>query len=227
MESLILLATVMAIFGVFGYLRGTRFSLFNAALVIVSIVMLNQVGGTLVRIIDLFYRVGRAMLSGGFKAISSEGEGGFGKLGELVGKIPSLIGQDGRQTALIIIFLLIMVVGFFLGTLKIFKSKASFLGLALGLLTGYVVSAYLLQALLPEAGIRLPLPAGLLGGALPAAAPLPTPAGPSLTGSFLAKIGNFLTTLADKGDLALVLVVLIALFVLVAVRRGNRGVKKG
>ena len=225
MESLIILATVMAIFGVFGYLRGVKFSWFNAALVVLSIMLLNRMGDALVRVIDLFYRVGRAMLAGGFKAISGEGEGGFAKLGELVSKVPSLIGRDGTPTALVLIFLLILGVGFLLGTLKFFKSKASYLGLALGLLTGYVVSAYMLSRVLPEAGIQLPLPAWLLG--LPSRAALPVPAGPSLTGSALTKLTGLLTKLADQGQIALVIALLIAVFVLLAVRMGNRGVKKG
>jgi hypothetical protein len=225
MESLIILATVMAVFGVFGYLRGVKFSWFNAALVVLSILLLNRAGNTLVRVIDLFYRVGRAMLAGGFKAISGEGEGGFAKLGDLVSNVPSLIGKDGTPTALVIIFLLIIALGFLLGTLKVFKSKASYLGLALGLLTGYVVSAYMLYKVLPEAGIQLPLPGWLLG--LPSGSALPVPSGPSVTGSALAKLTGALLGLVDRGQIALLIAILIAVFVLLAVRMGNRSVKKG
>lgn len=225
MEVLIILATIMAIFGVIGYTHGTKFSLFYAALALLGIIMLERVGDILIRMIDLFYRVGRAMLEGGFKAMSS-GEGGFGKLGELVEKIPSLVGQDDKPFALALLLSLIMLMGFVLGKLKVFKNKASVLGLAVGLLTGYMVSAYLLQPLLPETGIRLPLLAGLFGGAQRAAS-VATPTGPSIGGTLIAKIIAALNTLASSGQIAIIIAIAIALFILLATRLGNRGVKKG
>ncbi len=225
MEVLIILATIMAIFGVIGYTHGTRFSLFYAALALLGIIMLERIGDTLIRMIDLFYRVGRAMLGGGFKAMSG-GEGGFGKLGELVEKIPSLLGQDDKPLALALLLLLIMLVGFALGKLKVFKNKTSVLGLAVGLLTGYVVSAYLLQPLLPETGIRLPLLAGLFGGARQAAsAAIPT--GSSIGGTLIAKIIAALNALASSGQIAILIAIAIVVFILLATRLGNRGVKKG
>ncbi len=227
MEVLIILATIMAIFGVVGYLRGTRFSLFYAALALLGIIMLERVGDILIRMIDLFYRVGRAMMQGGFKAISGNGEsGGLGKLGDLVEKIPSLVGQDDKQLVLALILLLIMIVGFLLGALKVFKKRASLLGLALGLLTGYVVSAYLLQPLLPEAGFQLPLLAGLFGGARQATSAATT-AGTSIGSTLITRIVAFLNSLANSGQIAIIIAIAIALFVLLATRLGNRGVKKG
>ena len=225
MEVLIVLATIMAIFGVIGFQRGTKFSVFYIALALLGIVVLERIGDTLVSIIDLLYRVSRAMLGGGFKALSG-GEGGFGKLGELVEKVPSLVGKDDKQIALALILLSIMMLGFFLGGLKVFKSRASLLGLALGLLTGYIASAYLLQPLLPGTGVRLPLLAGLFGGTQQAASTAVT-TGSSISSVLIAKVVAFLNSLANSGQIAIIIAIAIALFVLLATRTGNRGIKKG
>lgn len=225
MEVLIVLATIMAVFGVIGFQRGTKFSVFYIALALLGIVVLERIGDTLVNIIDLLYRVSRAMLGGGFKAMSS-GEGGFSKLGDLVEKVPSLVGKDDRQIALALILLFIMMLGFFLGALKVFKNKSSLLGLALGLLTGYVVSAYLLQPPLSEAGIRLPLLAGLFGGVQQTASTAVTP-GLSISRGVITKVVAFLNSLANSGQIAIIIAIAIALFVLLATRTGNRGIKKG
>lgn len=228
MEALIVLATVMALFGVLGYLRGTKSTLFTTVLIWLGLVVVGRAGGMVARTINgLNYAVHFA-LAGGLGALGGGGDRGaaleavFAKLGD----VKPLINSDGTGPGMLLIFLMLVLVGFLLGMLKLFKSRPSLLGLALGLANGYVLSAFLIQSMLSESGFGLPLPTWLFGGtAQPAAAPAPT--GPSLGSTLAAKIVATLNSLVDSGQIALVIAIAIVIFVLLATRLGNRSAKKG
>lgn len=228
MESIIVVATVMALFGVLGYLRGTRSTLFTAAVIWLGLIVVSRAGDVVARTINGLHTGARFVLAGGLGALGSAGDRGaavqavFAKLGE----VKPLIEPNGTGPGMLLVFLLLVLVGFLSGMLKLFRGRPSFLGLGLGLANGYVLSAFLIRTLLPESGIRLPLPAWLFGGTAQGAA-LPAVAGPSLGGTLTAKIVAALNSLADSGQIALVIAVAIAVFVLLATRLGSRSVKKG
>ncbi len=227
MESLILLATVMAIFGVFGYLRGGKSTLLTTAIIWLGLVLVSRFAGTIATMVNGVNYGIRFVLAGGMSALGGSGDKGnaVNQVFERMGKVTPLIAADGSGPGLILVFLLLMLLGLLLGALKSLKTKSSPWSLILGMVNGYVISAYLLRMALPEAGILLPLPAGLLGSQ--AAVAVPTPAGPSVTGSALAKLAATLTGLATAGHIAILIAILIAIFVLLAVRTGNRNSKKG
>lgn len=228
MEALILLATVMAVFGVFGYLRGFKSILLSTVIIWLGLVLVSRFGGLIAKTVNGLNYAVRFALAGGLGALGGSGDKGeaINQVFERMGAVKPLIRADGTGPGMILVFLLLVMIGLLLGALKTLKTRSSPLSLILGLLNGYVVTAYLLRMALPEAGLLLPLPAGLLGGQV-AASTVATPTGPSVTDSAIAKLAAMLANLAGYSQIAILIAILIAVFVLLAVRSGNRGAKKG
>ncbi len=225
MEALIVLATIMALFGVLGYLRGAKSSLFTAIVIWGGLVLITQVSPRIATTVNGLAFGVVFVLSGGLGALGGGGDraAALNEVIKNMPKAPVLVNPDGTGVGIIIIFLLLVVVGFLLGMLKIFKSKSSVWGLLIGLANGYVLSAFLLPKLLPEAGVRLALPGGLAGtggGALGSAGA--AQAGPSLSSALITNIVKALNQLVEGGQIALFIAILIALFVLLATRLGSR-----
>lgn len=228
MDTLIILATAMALFGVLGYLRGTRSTLLTTAIVWLGLLVVSRAGGAVARTINGLNYAVRFALAGGLAALGGNGDraAALEEVFARIGKVEPLIRPDGTGPGMLLVFLALVIAGFLLGMLSQLKGRSSFLGLALGLANGYVLAAFLIRTLIPEASIGLPLPGWLFGtGAQPGAAP--APAGPSLTGTLASRIVAALNQLADSGQIALLLAILIAVFVLLATRLGTRGAKKG
>lgn len=225
MEALIVLATIMALFGVIGYLRGAKSSLFTALVIWVGLVLITQFGSKIATTINGLVFAVVFVLSGGLAALGGGGDRAAA-LDEVLKKMPDppkLVNPDGTGIGIIAVFVLLAVAGFLLGMLKIFKSKSSVWGLLIGLVNGYVLSAYLLPRILPEAGLRLPLPGRLAWpGAATAGSGIAAPSGPSLFGALIASISRTLSRLVEGGQIALLIAILIVLFVLLATRLGNR-----
>lgn len=226
MEALIILATFMALFGVLGYLRGAKSTLFTSAVLWLGLVVASRASGTVERTVNGLNKAAHFAFSGGLSALGGGDRAALDAAFAKLGDVKPLINPDGTGAGMLLIFLLLVLAGFLLGMLNRFKSKPSLLGLALGLANGYVLSAFSVQTLLPESGIRLPLPRWLFGAtAQPATVPAST--GPSLSGILAAKIMAALNALVGSGQIALVIAIAIAVFVLLATRLGSRSVKKG
>lgn len=228
MEGLILLATVMAVFGVFGYLRGFKSILLTTAIIWLGLVLVSRFGDLIAKTVNGLNYAVRFALAGGLGALGGSGDKGeaITQVFERMGAVKPLISADGTGPGMLLVFLLLVMLGLLLGALKKLKTKSSPLSLILGLLNGYVVTAFLLRMALPEAGILLPLPAGLLRGQAAASA-VAAATGPSVTDSAIAKLAATLANLAGYSQIAILIAILIAVFVLLAVRSGNRGAKKG
>ncbi len=228
MDTLIILATAMALFGVLGYLRGTRSTLVTTAIVWLGLLVVSRAGGMVARTINGLNYAVRFVLAGGLSALGGNGDrtAALEQVFAKVGRVEPLIRPDGTGPGMLLVFVILVAAGFLLGMLSQLKGRSSFLGLALGLANGYLLAAFVIRTLVPEASIGLPLPGWLFGpGVQPGAAP--APAGPSLTGSLAARLVATLNQWAESGQIALVLAIAIALFVLLATRWGTRGAKKG
>ncbi len=228
MDTLIILATAMALFGVLGYLRGTRSTLVTTAIVWLGLLIVSRAGGVVARTINGLNYAVRFALAGGLAALGGNGDraAALEEVFARIGKVEPLIRPDGTGPGMLLVFLALVLAGFLLGMLSQLKGRSSFLGLALGLANGYVLAAFVIRTLLPEASIGLPLPGWLFGpGAQPAVAP--TPATPSVAGTLASRIVAGLNQLADSGQIALLLAIAIAVFVLLATRFGTRSAKKG
>lgn len=228
MGFIILLAAVMALFGVLGYLRGRKSMLVTTAVIWFGLIVVSRLGEVIAATVNGLNYAVRFVLAGGLAALGGDGDrgGALDRVFQSLEQVQPLIEPDGTGPGMIIIFLGLVLLGFLLGMLKALRSKPGLWSLLLGLVNGYVLTAYILRAVLPQGGFELPLPAGLFGPSItPAAAP--SPAGPSIAGGIAARVTATLQALVDGGQIALLIAILIAVFVLLATRLGNRGAKKG
>lgn len=232
MASLIILATVMALFGVLGYQRGTRPMLFTTLVLLLGLTALTRGVRMIATLVNGLNFAVRFVLAGGLQALSaSDRSAALDAAITRVGSVTPLITVNDAGTAtgpgMMIMLVLVILVAFLLGALKILRPRRSILGLFLGLLNGYILTAFLLRVLLPDAPLQLGLPGWLFGASFAVPSPIIAATGPSFFDVLWARILNTLNTLAEQGTLGLVVAVLIALFVLLATRLGNRSEKRG
>jgi len=226
MEVLIVLATIMAIFGVLGYQRGTRASVFMAAVVVFGLALINRQADKIGKLVNGLYFGIRFVLAGGLQAL-----GGSGNKGEAIDQVIKSMGEvklpvreGGAGLGFVLAFALLVLVGLLVSRAKWFKGRTSVPGLVIGLANGYLISAYLVRALTPDGDSPLPLPLFLTGER--ATSPAPTVATASGAG-LLDQMSRLVTeTLSDR-TLAIIIVVIIALFVFLATRFSNKPAKKG
>ena len=225
MESLIVLAAIMALFGVLGYQRGTRSSLFTAAVIWLSLLVMTRLGGKVTSLINGIAFGVRFILSGGLQALGSGGDRGeaVNRVFQGMGNVKPLVTEGSASMALV--FILLAVTAVLLGQLAWFKGRHSLSGLVLGLFAGYIVSGYLVWTLLPEADIQLPLAFGL-GHDLALRGDTSLAGRPSVSDTLRDKVALAVTERLDQRALAFLLVIAIAVFVVVAVRRTHRTTKK-
>jgi len=227
MEVLIVLATIMAIFGVLGYQRGTRASVFMAAVVVFGLALINRQADKIGKLVNGLYFGIRFVLAGGLQAL-----GGSGNKGEAIDQVIKSMGEvklpvreGGAGLGLVLAFALLVLVGLLVSRAKWFKGRTSVPGLVIGLANGYLISAYLVRALTPDGDSPLPLPLFLTGER--ATSPAPTVATAASSAGLLDQMSRLVTeTLSDR-TLAILIVVIIALFVFLATRFSNKPAKKG
>ncbi|OQA39045.1 MAG: hypothetical protein BWY52_03170 [Chloroflexi bacterium ADurb.Bin325] len=232
MSSIIILATVMALFGVLGHQRGTKSMLSTAGLLLLGLLALSRAAGQVATLVNGMVFGVRFVFAGGLQALAAEDRNAaLDAAFERVGSVARIINVNDAGLpsgpGMFLVLALLVAAAFLLGTLKILHSRQSILGLFLGLGIGYVLTAFLIRVLLPDATLQLALPAALFGAgfAVPATAALP--AGPSFISQLWARALNGLNAMADQGSLALLFAAIIALFVLLATRLGNRSEKRG
>lgn len=226
--ALIFMATIMALFGVLGYLRGTKFGLVISGLILAGLMVMSRGSEQVAKIINGLNFGLRFVLGGGLQALGGSGDKteAIKKVISQLGDIRPLVSSDQPGVGLLLILALLVGLSLLLSLFKILKGAASLLGLALGLFSGYLIAAYALAALMPEVAL-LPLPIHLPSLAqVVEAASAAAPAIPSGSG-LSAKVGQLLTGLGDDPRLPIIIAVAIALFVILATRLGNRGGKGG
>jgi hypothetical protein len=214
----IILATIMALFAVIGYLAGGRASVFTSLVVVLGLLLIARAGGTLAQLINGLYFGIRFVLGGGVQALGAGGDRAAA-IDRIIQSIsdPQLVDPNSPGPELILFLLILVALSLLLTRVQRFRLRgpSSGWGLLWGLVSGYLLGAYLLVKLQPGAAAFLPLPFGL-GQAAPAASALPA-SGPglleNLTRSVLA---------ADTNTLALIVMALIATFIVFAVLFGNR-----
>jgi|GEM_PF-1870338 len=205
---LIALATIMAVFGVIGYLRGTTAGLMTTALIWGGLILAGLYSVQIARIVNGMNLAVRFLLAGG----QTSG----------LGAIQPLIPSNSPGVTLLVMLGGSLLFSLLLSSLKSFRGRPSLLGLVLGLLNGYAVTGALVYGLAPDLAF-LPMPFGFSNTTAEAA--LAAPAG--LPGSDLwTRIPDTITNLAESPSCPVIIAITIAAFVFIAVRTGNRG-KKG
>lgn len=196
---LVFLAIIWGIFGLWGFLRGWKAALLMLVFIIGTLLMLSL---AMPQVQEMFDYVNKAatMVTGS--------------------STPVIKTTPANMTVIMLSGAVILA--FLLGLLRIFRTKPSFSGFLLGFFNGYLFSAYMLAALLPQRAI-LPLPIkipGLTTVSLSAAAASP----PSTVAFTLA---GWVEKIFQMPCLPTAIVAGIFLFILLTVLLGNRGSRKG
>jgi hypothetical protein len=196
---LILLAVVLTVFGVYGYVRGTKANLVMTACIVGALLILSLFGDKVVQLVEYFNKMAEMLLN----------------KENLISTEPSTLVPLALMSA--------VVIGFFLGLLKVFKGKPSIGGLLLGLVNGYLFIAYMLAARMPQVAflwlpIKIP---GLTTVSLEAAVSVPPGSTP------LDQFAQWLQQAMTMACTPTAIVVFIVLFLFLVILLGNRGTRKG
>ncbi len=209
MIPLIVLATVMALFGVLGYLRGVKSSLVTGVFIWLGLILINQLGPIIARTVNGLSFAVNFVLAGGLGALGGNGDrsAALEAVFERMPDTKPLLNPDGSGMGMLLVFALFVGIAFLLGTLKILRGKATIWGLLVGLTNGFAVGMFVLS--------RLSGPTA----EAPAAAAAPEP---EAGGTLLERLPDILNQLVEGGQIGIVIAVLIILFVLLATRLGHR-----
>lgn len=191
-------ATLMALFGILGFLRVARGTFLTLMTLLGAVLFLRFVG---------------AQMVGGFNKAWGMMQGGNGA---------SLINQQSPGGFYLFVFFTAVVIGLSLGSLKPFRQQGKFsvTGLLLGLINGYTVATYALAVLLPEYAF-LPVLIQVPGMTPTTPAPVPSSGSPSQLSS---EILRFLNNLASAPALPIIIAGAIVVFIGLASRlSGKKG----
>ena len=222
---LILLATIMAIFGVIGYLRGTRPGLLTTALVLVGLLALANAFGAVAKIVNgLNYGV-RFALAGGVQALGGSGDkvAAIKGVTDGMGSVKPLMTETQPGLGVALVLGALLVLALLVGLTKSFRERSSITGLALGLLNGYMITTNLLAAVWPKTAF---MPTFFEIGAKGASSSSSTAAfagGDNV--DFAQQIADIAADLAGSSILPIAIILLIALVVIMATRQGKSGSK--
>jgi len=221
MSSVILLATIMAISGVVGYQRGTRPAVINLIAILGGLFLISHAGPAIARLVN---GINRAVHVAPV-AVHVLGGNGGGDISQVVSALQEakpLVAADGSGPGFPIFLFALASISFLLGRTRWLRGIPSLAGLALGLVNGYLFGAYLLTALgLSE--VMLPLPFGLSRPAAAGPAAQALPQGPGL----FDRLISLVTQRLSQNQLALLMVIAIGLFVVLATRFSSKSAKKG
>jgi hypothetical protein len=197
---LILLAVVLAIFGVYGYMRGTKANLVMTVCIVGALLILSLFGPKVEQGVTFLNKIAGMLLNTQEPLISTE---------------PSTLVPLTLMGAI--------VVGFFLGLLKVFRGRPSIGGLLLGLLNGYLFIAYMLAALMPQVAflwlpIKIP---GLTTVSLEAAVSVPAGSTP------MDQLVQWVQDIATLACTPTAIVVFVVLFLFLVIILGNKRTRKG
>jgi hypothetical protein len=136
MLTLFIVASVMAIFAVYGYRRGLFWSMAVAfGVLLFGILLITRAPEQLAKYFNAIYMATVLLLKGGLGAIA---QGNLDSAKELMGSVEKPFSGDNAKWALFIVLVGAVVVGILISLL--IKPKPSVWGLIIGLLYGYVLS---------------------------------------------------------------------------------------
>ena len=221
--EIIILATVMALFGVLGYQRGSRSMLFTSIVTGGALLAFARAGPAIVKYINTMYMATK-IGPGAIQALASGDAKALDKLFASLKAAKPLIPTDNTGFGLSVVLLILIGLSLWASRIKYLRGAPSVMGLLFGVINGYLASAYLLNAV--SAGSAWPLPFGLSRPTAPpaaAAAAACAAQGCDLVDRLLRLVTQ---TMSDQ-TLAVVIILAIALFVFLATRFSNKPAKKG
>lgn len=216
---LLLLATIMAAFGIYGYQRGTLTMLISLGILWVAVFLVETRPEQLLTYLNGLYIGAMLVFKSGLNDLAS------GNLDSAAAKLESIEKPFTGPTAdlgLLIIILGAVLMGLLASLLLKKKHKTGIGGAILGIGYGYLLSAAILPLLGFPAGL-LPIPfIRPFDPTMPE--PSPPPAGET------AESGNLLTTLSQPEVVSMITLAItasMAIFLLLSVRRGSKSGKRG
>lgn len=209
---IMLLATIMAVFGVLGYLKGSKWAFIALLILLVGFVLVENRPETIVSTLNGMYLGVMLTLRGGLGAIAS---GDLDEAKALLDDITRPFNQQNANLALLLVIFGAVGVGLLFSLAM--KSKPSAWGLLWGLLYGYILSAAALPLIFTNTSLTLPVP-------------ILRPAEPATTAAAVNQGANpvdqLLTTLGQPQNvqvLGIMIGAFIVLLLLLTVRSGVKG----
>lgn len=213
LAAILLLATTMAIFGVLGYLKGSKWAFISLLILLVAFILVEYRADTVVLALNGLYIGVMLIFSGGLGAIAS---GDFEKVQEIYDGIEPLFTEENQNLALLVVIFSAVALGLILSL--VMKSKPSVWGLIWGLAYGYLLSAAALPLIISNPDAKLPVP--LLRPAERPATAVTASQGPS-------PLDQLFTTLSQPENIQVLTVVIGAFIVILLLLTVRSGVKSG
>lgn len=135
MLTLFIIASVMAIFGVYGYRRGFWSTVVALGVLVLGVLLITRAPDQLAKYFNAIYTATVLLFKGGLGAIAS---GNLDSAKELLGSVPKPFSGENAKWALFIVLVGATVFGLLLSLL--IKPKPSVWGLLLGLIYGFGLS---------------------------------------------------------------------------------------
>jgi hypothetical protein len=151
--AILLLATTMAIFGVLGYLKGSKWAFISLLILLVAFVLVEYRPDTIVATINGLYLGVMLTLKGGLGALAS---GDLEEAKATLEDIERPFTDENQNLALLLVVLGAVVVGLILAA--VMKSKPGVFGMIWGLVYGYILSAAVLPLISTNPAAALPVP---------------------------------------------------------------------
>ena len=191
---LLIVATIMAVFGLIGFLRTTRASVLLLGIMLGGLIFLKIFGVQLIK----FINAGWAFVRSG---------------GSSTGSASLLINPQDPAAFYLLVFYVFVLMGLGLGLLKSLKlsGRFSFSGMLVGLINGYIVAAYTVDVLFPSYAI-LPVPIQVPGMTPQIPPPgMAMPAGPDVWAQLMQGLSNLASNPAAPAIIGLSILVFIIL----------------
>ena len=135
MVTLFIIASVMAIFGVYGYRRGFWPMVVALGALVLGVLLITRAPEQLAKYFNAIYMATVLLFKGGLGAIAS---GNLDSAKELLSSVPKPFSGENAKWALFIVLVGATVFGLLVSLL--IKPKPSVWGLILGLIYGYMLS---------------------------------------------------------------------------------------
>jgi hypothetical protein len=200
---LLVVAVIMAVFALIGFIRVTRASVLLLAIMLGGLIFLRIFGERLIKFINA-----------GWAFVRSGGSG--------TGSVSLLIDPQDPAAFYLLMFYLFVLIGLGLGLLRSLQlqGRFSFSGMLIGLINGYIVAAYTVDVLFPAFAF-LPVPIQVPGMTPQIPPPgMAMPAGPDVWTQFMQGLSN----LASNPAAPLIIGLTIFVFLILASRfSGKKG----
>jgi hypothetical protein len=200
---LLVVATIMAVFGLIGFIRVTRASVLLLGIMLGGLIFLRVFGEKLVKFVNA-----------GWAFVRSGGSSG--------GSPSLLVNPQDPAAFFLLVFYGFVLMGLGLGLLRSLQlqGRFSFSGMLIGLINGYIVAAYTVDVLFPSYAI-LPVPIQVPGMTPPIPPPgVAMPAGPDVWNQLMQGLSN----LASNPAAPVIIALMIFVFIILASRlSGKKG----